>query len=340
MQVPSDIVPRLAVFGRVRVAYARDVDLPTDWSRPLRVFVPKSLVSYRRALQGIQGIQLFPRATGDEASGAFDLVMSDRPQDLDIAARTRLSVGFIPPGLQRFIELGTNGSAVVDWRRDAPVLQHVQLADLVVLDQPRFAPNAGEGDLENLGYEVLIHGQRGPLLVRKQDSDALRFALLFHTDRSTLPYRVGFPIFVANIVQAALEQAGLAEALAGRTGVLPPLRLAPRGRYQIQTPGPATESATADDRGIVSGVAAPLAGYYSILENGAPRRRVGAGLLSPSETALAGVERIEFNERLQVAAAAAVVKTDRPLWPALLLGALGVMLVEWWFFQKKPGGWK
>jgi hypothetical protein len=91
---------------------------------------------------------------------------------------------------------------------------------------------------------------------------------------------------------------------------------------------------------MVSGVAAPQAGYYSFLENGAQRRRVGACLLSPGETALAGVEQIEFNERLQVAAATAVVKTDRPLWPAVLMVALGVMLVEWWFSQKKPGGWK
>ena len=87
-------------------------------------------------------------------------------------------------------------------------------------------------------------------------------------------------------------------------------------------------------------MAAPQAGYYSVLENGALRRRVGASLLSPSETSLAGVAQIEFNEQLQVAAATAVVKTDWPLWPALLLAALGVMLIEWWFFQKKPGGWK
>jgi hypothetical protein len=325
-------------FDSLAADNAAYLDLPE--SRPLRVFVPKSLFSYRRALLGIQGIQLFPQETSDEASGAFDLMISDRPQDLDIVARTRLSVGFIPPALQRFVELGTNGSAVVDWRRDAPVLQHVQLADLVVLDQPRFAANAGESDLENLGCEVLIHGQHGPLLVRKQDSDTLWFALLFHTDRSTLPYRVGFPIFVANIVQAALEQAGLAEALAYRTGVLPPLTLAPHGRYQIQTPEQTVEPANADDHGIVSGVAAPQAGYYSVLENGAQRRRVGACLLSPSETTLTGVAQIEFNERLQVAAAAGVVKTDWPLWPSLLMVALGVMMVEWWFFQKKPGGWK
>jgi hypothetical protein len=291
-------------------------------------------------LQGLQGIQLFPQETGDEASGAFDLVMSDRPQDASITARTRLSVGFIPSDLQRFVELGTNGSAVVDWRRDAPVLQHVQLADLMVLEQPRFAANSGEGDFENLNYEVLIHGQRGPLLVRKQDSDGVRFALLFHTDRSTLPYRVGFPIFVANVVQAALEQAGLAEALANRTGVLPPLTLAPGGRYQIQTPAQATEPVTADEHGIIAGVAAPQAGYYSVLENGAQRRRVGVGLLSPGETSLAGVAQIEFNEQLQVAAAAALVKTDWPMWPTLLIVALAVLMFEWWFFQRKPGGWK
>jgi hypothetical protein len=175
--------------------------------------------------------------------------------------------------------------------------------------------------------------------VRRQDAESLRFALLFQTDRSTLPYRVGFPIFVANMVQAALEQAGLAEALANRTGVLPPVTLAPHGRYQVQTPGHAIEEAAGDEHGAVSGVAARQAGEYSFMENGAPRRRVGVGLLSPTETSLAGVAQIQFNEQLQVAVAAAV-KTDWPLWPPLLLAALGVLLGEWWFFQKKPGGWK
>ena len=314
------------------------LDLPP--SRPLRVFAPKSMASYRQALQGITGIQVFPQQTEDEASGAFDLVISDRPHDMSLPAHTRLSVGIIPPELQHLVEAGTNGSVVVDWRRDAPVLQHVQLSDLVVLDQPRFAANAGEGELENLGYEVLIHGQRGPLLVRKQDSEGVRFALLFDSDRSTLPYRVGFPIFVANVVQAALEQAGLAEAIGARTGVLPPVNLAPGHRYEIQAPGQKLEPVTADERGVVSGVPASRVGYYSILENGVVKARMGAGLLSPTETGLAGVEQIEFNEQLQVGAAAVVVKTDQPLWPALLMGGLGVLMVEWWVFQRKPGGWR
>lgn len=314
------------------------MDLPE--LRPLRVFVPKSLVTYRLALQGIQGIQLFPQETSDEASGAFDLVISDRPQDMNLVARTKLSVGFIPSELQSVVTLGTNGSSVVDWRRDEPVLQHVQLADLTVLDQPLFAANAGEGDLENLDYEVLIYGEHGPLMVRKQDANGVRFALLFHTDRSTLPYRVGFPILVANIVQAAMEQVGLAEVMANHTGVLPPLTLTPNEHYEIQSPDHTVQSAVADDHGIVSGITAPQTGIYSISENGATRLRVGASLLSPSETVLSAVEQIQFNEQLQVNAAGETIKADLPLWPSLLLAGLALLLVEWWFFQKKPGGWK
>jgi hypothetical protein len=324
-------------FDSLKADNTAYLDLPE--SRPLRVFVPKSLYSYRLALQGIEGLQLFPQATDNETSGEFDLVMSDRPDDMKITARTKLSVGIVPSEIQPFIEPGTNGTAVVDWKRDASVLRHVQLSDLMVLDGPRFAANAHEGDLENLNYEVLIHGQRGPLLVRKQSPDGLRLALLFHTDHSTLPYRVGFPIFIANVVQAALAQAGLAEVLADRTGVLSPLTLTPRARFEIQTPQKTVETATADDHGTVSGVTAPWTGYYSILENGQPRKRVGASLLSPSETSLGSVAQIEFNERLQVAAAGAILKTDWPLWPTLLGLGLSVLLVEWWFFQRKPGGW-
>jgi hypothetical protein len=165
-------------------------------------------------------------------------------------------------------------------------------------------------------------------------------ALLFNTDRSTLPYRVGFPILVANVVQIALEQAGLAEADADRTGVLPPLALAPSHRYDIQAPQQKLEPVSADEHGTLSGVRAARVGYYSISENGTTRRRVGASLLSPTETSLAGIEQIQFNERLQVSAAVALVKTDRPLWPPLLMLGLCVLMVEWWFFQRKPGGWR
>jgi hypothetical protein len=249
----------------------------------LRVFTPATLLSYRRALAGISGIEVVPpegttNAVAEASAGSFDLCITDRPQDWSIPARARLAVGFVPPDVTRLVGIGTNGTQVVDWRRDAAIFQHVELGDLVVLDQPCWLGEAGEGDLERLGYTAIAFGQRGPLVVRRQDAGGVTHALLFHTDRSTLPYRVGFPILVANAVQVALEQAGLAEV-------------------------------------------------------------AGRGLLSSHETSLAALERLEFNERLAVKAATAAVKMNRPIWSWLALAALALLLVEWWFYQRKPGGW-
>ena len=170
---------------------------------------------------------------------------------------------------------------------------------------------AKDDTFANLGYEILAQGPRGPLIVERTDGDALLIALLFHTDRSALPYRVGFPIFVSNVVQAALKQSGLAEAAAARTGVLHPLTLAP-------------------------GIPAPRAGDYT-LTDGTTTRRVGASLLSPAETSLAAVTQIEFADQLTVAATTAVPKADRSLWWLLACAGFVVLLVEWWWFQRRPG---
>ena len=111
---------------------------------------------------------------------------------------------------------------------------------------PRLPAGAKDEDFAKLGYEVLAQGSRGPLILQKREGDVLRVNLLFHTDRSTLPWRVGFPVFVSNLVQTALQQAGLSEALAARTGVLPALNLAPNRAYRVDGPGGFHRTETSD----------------------------------------------------------------------------------------------
>ena len=197
--------------------------------------------------------------------------------------------------------------------------------------------NQSENTTANLGYEILAQGPRGPLIVERTDGDALLIALLFHTDRSTLPYRVGFPIFVSNVVQAALKQSGLAEAAAARTGVLPPLTLAPNRAVHITGPGGFARDERTDDRGQLTGIPAPRAGDYTITDGTAAPRHIGASLLSPAETSLATVTQIEFADQLTVAATTAVPKADRSLWWLLACAGFVVLLVEWWWFQRRPG---
>ncbi len=315
------------------VAY---LELPT--SRALWVYASPALASYRHALKALPTVRLFPEQGASETEPSYDLVLTDREADLAIDAPTRLCVGIVPSDLRELLDVGREGSQVVDWRRNAPLFRHVELADVLIIDQPRSRPGVRAIDYETRGYDILADGDRGPLLLQRRRGERLTSWLLFHTDRSTLPYRIGFPILVSNLVQAALERAGLAKADAVHTGILPQLHLAPQRLYRIAPPAGAAREQHSDEHGLLAGIPAPRVGLYRVSEGGADQATLAASLLSPRETRLAGVEELQFNEELAVAASTAPVRSDRSLWWTLGLLAFGVLLGEWWYFQRRPGG--
>ena len=306
--------------------------LPTV--RPLAVYVPPALASFRHALDSIDGLTLFPR---DDAPlpAAYDLVFANAEADLALPARVICSVGFVPPDLQKLVTVESGNANVIDWKRDSPLLQHVTMSDVLLMDDPHQTANVTESTFANLGYEIVAHGPHGPLIVARADSETQRVHLLFHTDRSTLPYRVAFPIFISNLVNSTLRQAKIGEVEAARTGVLPALTLVPTRNYRVEGPAGFSREAGSDERGQLTGVPAPKAGEYKIRDGAGNALSIGASVLSASETSLASVEQIEFNDRLKVSAASVPVSSDRPLWWPLALAGFGVLLVEWWFFNRR-----
>jgi len=328
------------------LASDNDAWLRLPAARALTLYVAPRLASYRHALSALAGLDIFPRDTAP-LPAAYDLVISDSAADLDLPARVRCGIGLVPAEVQPLLAIEPRNASAIDWRRDSPLLQHVALADVLFMDEPTNAAGTDDARYANLGYEILAHASRGPLILARGDDTSLRVNVLVHTDRSTLPYRVGFPIFAANLVQAALQRAGLAEATAARTGVLPPLALEPGATYRIDGPSgrPGLQrTELADDRGQLTGIPAPHVGEYVIngpgakdLGSGTNALRVGASLLAPSETALAAVETIQFNDKLTVSAATSTPRTDRPLWWPLAAAGFALLLVEWWWFQRRAG---
>ena len=161
--------------------------------------------------------------------------------------------------------------------------------------------------------------------------------ILFHTDRSTLPFRVGFPILVSNAVQIAQQQAGLLEVVGRQTGVLPPQHLQAEKEYDVQAPDGTVSRVRSSVDGTLSGVAAPSIGRYTIRDGNTELASIGVSLLTVGETSLAAVDLLQFRE-LKVGAAAAMLKSDRPLWPWFAGVGFVLLLMEWWYFQKRPGG--
>ena len=160
--------------------------------------------------------------------------------------------------------------------------------------------------------------------------------LLFHTDRSTPPYRVGFPILVSNLVQAALQQSGLAEVEAPRAGVLAADGFPAKAACPIEGPDHYRRTVEADEQGCIL-PACPRCkpAIYTINAGGAPPRKIGFfEFARPARRPLAAVDQLQFNDQLTVTASTAAVKSDRALWWGIALAAFVALLVEWWWYQR------
>lgn len=311
------------------VAY---LDLPKP--RPLAVYCPTDMESFRNALAIVPDINLYP---GDEPTpSAVDLKFAQGPLSSGPESRVDFNVGYVPDDITSLVEIESGLAEIVDWMRTAPLLQHVQLLDVQIADQPKLAKGVTERDFESAGYEILAQSRTGPLILERTGGGQTDFQFLFHPDRSSLVYRVGFPILVQNAVQVALTRAALSEARAIPAGSLPPRKVVPETEYRVAGPHSYTDSAKSDKDGFLMGLGAPYVGVYEVTGASEPER-IGVSLLASQESSMATVEKLNFPE-VSVSAAEQTVKTDQPLWGWFALGGLLFLTLEWWYFQKKPSG--
>lgn len=324
-----------ASYDSMKVDDSVWLTLPT--ARPLKVWTSPKLSSWRHAIRVQPNLEMTD-TTEDRPKGSdYDLIVSDTLETGGAVAPVQVFVGVIPTDLQDLIEIKEDVAYVVDWNRTSPLLRHVQLADVQVGEQPRLAVGAGAKDLEERGYEVLIDGNAGPLLLQRREGLSVSFWFTFHTDKSTLPYRVGFPIIAANAVESALKQASLSEVSAAPTGVLPPIAVEADRSYTIRTPDGQQIPATSTATGLLTGIPAARVGRYDVMEGADLTTSVGTGLLNATESTLKSVEEIRFSELTVSAEQTNKIDSDRPLWWILALLAFAVMLFEWWYFQRARG---
>jgi Ca-activated chloride channel homolog len=335
----SSLEARLTTDGFDSLDSDNSAYLQLPKSRPVTVYVPTELTAFRRAFHVQKGIELADEGAA-KSGKIFDVVVSDKPDDVKLESSAALFVGFVPSDLTKLVSIGKGPIEVVDWDRSSPLLAHVVLSEITGIEQPKAAEGVRDGDFEKAGYTVLASGRTGPLLLERRIGTRLEYYLLFHVDRSTLPFRVGFPILAANLLEIGRLQAGLSEVRGSRSGVLPPLQLKPRTTYRVTGPQGHTVDVTSSDAGLVNGVSAPAIGQYRITEGGTEAARVGVSLLDSTETSLAAVKQLRFKENQEVAATNERIDSDRPLWPVFTLAGLSVLVVEWWYFQRRPGGWQ
>lgn len=303
--------------------------------RPLRIYCRPEMEAFRHALGQLSDVEIHPSDGVNDSVGQYDLWIGDTPFPQDgVVAPVRLLVGVVPPSLEKLIQMTDGSAEVIDWQRSSPLLQYVQLTDVITTDQIVQTAGTVDTDYEQLGFEILIHGRTGPLLVRETGQSYHAFHLLFHPERSTLVYRVGFPILVKNLVRSAQQAASLSEIAASHTGVLACHGLEPTTSYRVEVPGGTQASAVTGPDGRLVGVAAPTVGAYPVSRNGEQVMTASASLLDSMETQLVAREELHFRETA-VAVAENTVAQDRPFWSKCAWIAFALLLLEWLYFHRR-----
>ncbi|MCA9098909.1 MAG: VWA domain-containing protein, partial [Planctomycetaceae bacterium] len=303
-------------FDALEVDNVAYLELPRQ--RPLVVACSDDLVTFRKALKTYSQMEIISQGDASGEARRVDCLISEVPQQTGIEALVNLYMGFVPEDLSGLITIDQKLAEVVDWQRNAQLLMHVNMNEVQITDQPTSAPGVTEKDFEKLGYEVLAHGKTGPLILVRDREGFLDYYLLFHPDRSTLPYRVGFPVLVNNLIEVALERAGLSEIRGSTTGSLPLRQVEANKEYAIIGPDGSRETAQSGGDGLLSGIAAEKVGRYRIEQGGTQVASVGISLIQPLETSMKTVEDLEFPE-VTVESSVDLLKSDTPIWHWLVL---------------------
>jgi hypothetical protein len=270
------------------------------------------------------------------AAGDFDLVIYDRCRPQRMPQANTFFIGSLPPDPTPWkAHPKVDVPQIIDTDRSHPLMQFVELGDVIVSEGTPLAPPAGG--------TVLIHGGAGPLLViapRQAFEDAvLGFEIYGDRDIHTnWPVRLSFPVFILNLLeylggqgQRRLHQPNLAP---GQQAVL---RLdTTAGKLQFETPAHELVSVRRDSAGTFNFTATDLLGPYRVREAGTVDYRFTVNLFDPAESDI----RPRPNNSVKIGPVEVVGNrqvetTRREAWKWIVLAALVVLLAEWYIYNRR-----
>ena len=216
------------------------------------------------------------------------------------------------------------------FERDDPLLAYVDLRDLTV-------NRARHLDLPNWAHSLIGASDGSSLLAVGQDGSRRMAILPFDLNQSSLPRSQAFPILMSNVL-SYLSPTGVVEQPEIKTGDVETIDPLPQVD-QVQVSGPAGQPAVLKTTsGPLTYAATDMPGVYhvqQVVSNGAQtldENVFAANLADPQESDLrprapdlAGTSTITST----------LVPLQKEAWPYLAALGLPLLLVEWWWFQRR-----
>ena len=271
-------------------------------------------------------------------AGLYDLIIYDRCQPARMPQANTLFLGSLPPGDQWTAGPPAGPPNIIDIDRTHPLTQLVDMSYVRIAEGRALKPP--------LGSTVLFDSVIGPLLAiapRDAFEDAVCGFPLFVEENgetvpnSTWPLRPSFPVFFFNAVRY----------LGGSRGVQAIGNVPPGSPMTIRSPAVVTEITVTNPQGERTAMRrtnqAPFVytstqdlGVYTIQEGSDKEvsHRFAVNLFDRQESDLRPRENLDLGHET-VPGQAGFASARRETWKWILLLGLGVLLFEWYVYNRR-----
>jgi hypothetical protein len=274
------------------------------------------------------------------AAGAFDLVIFDQWAPPQMPQANTLMIGRIPPTGGWKAVAKAVGPQIIDTDKAHPLMQFIELGDV------RWILNATPLEVPS-GGSVLVDSDAGPLLAIAP-RDGLEDAVLGfevygvneqgeRAPNTDWVIRTSFPLFIRNVLTYLGRHRSSEQMESVPAGKPIALRaVAPVDRVRVETPsGEVTEIPRGPDSAFLCGSTDHL-GIYHVREGSRPEvsQRFAVNLFDRVESDIRPRPLIK-TQYDAIAGTASWESTRREAWRWIVMLALGVLLVEWFVYNRR-----
>ncbi|MGI9428990.1 MAG: vWA domain-containing protein [Bythopirellula sp.] len=281
----------------------------------------------------------------------YDLIIFDQCVPEFMPQSHTLFIGRVPP-IDDWQEKSTTepvyAPQIIDWERGHPLLNLLQLGNVQIADSMLPRPP--------LGGRVLIESTQGPLLAiapRDRYEDAVLGFEIVGTSNSGVktfntdwPRKHSFPSFWLNVLE--YFAGGEGESLAAnRPDKLVELRVGGSAtELEVELPDGQRRKVLLEQPGRLEFHESSQTGVYQVREGNQVIKRFAVNLFGRDESDIALRVRQDSKDDLtavdslsigyvDVAAQSPTSPVRKELWKPLLMGALVVLLIEWYIYNRR-----
>ena len=291
-----------------------------------------------------------PEFNQQAQTDTYDLIIFDQCVPEEMPQANTLFVGQLPP-LESWSELASAekqfGPQIIDWDRSHPLLNLVELGNLLIYDSYSVKPPAGG--------RVLIDSTIGPIFAiapRERFEDAvLGFEIVGRNEEADYAFntnwsrKLSFPSFWLNVLEY-FTQADRGTQVFSPDSVVDLRVDSLAERLQVQLPDGETREVVTERPGRLLFHETGQLGCYQVKEGNTVLKQFAVNLFNREESDVAlevrqegddGVKEVESIEIgfVDVTAQSPSTPIRKELWKPLLLMALVVLVLEWYIYNRR-----